>query len=57
MKSLDEEVDRKKPQLTIRETDIKVVISECGLSRPEAIELIQHANGDLKNALHLYLHA
>lgn len=42
-------------EIIIKGTDVTFIQKQCELSRNEAIELLQKANGDLKEALRLYI--
>jgi NACalpha-BTF3-like transcription factor len=47
--------EEKKPELTIRASDLKMVQTATRLDRNAAIELIQSTDGDIKAALRLYV--
>jgi NACalpha-BTF3-like transcription factor len=44
-----------KPEIVIKATDLNIVIAATHLSRNNAIELIQNAEGDIKGALRDYV--
>ena len=42
-------------EIVIKQTDLTFIQTQCALTRNEAIELIKKANGDIKEALRLYI--
>jgi NACalpha-BTF3-like transcription factor len=56
LRSIQSQPEELKPQLEIHSRDLGLVVKECGISQADAIDLIQKANGNIKEALRLYLH-
>jgi NACalpha-BTF3-like transcription factor len=48
-------VEEKKPEVTIKASDIQIVQAATHLLRPAAIELLQNAEGDIAQALRDYV--
>jgi NACalpha-BTF3-like transcription factor len=56
LRSIQSQPEETKPTLEIHSRDLTLVTKACGISQNEAIDLIQKANGNIKEALRLYLH-
>lgn len=48
-------VEEVRPEIVIKSSDLQIVEKAAHLSRQAAIELIQNANGDIKQALKNYV--
>jgi len=55
IKDLSTQPEVKKKAIEIKGSDLALVTSECGISRQEAIDLITKADGDIHQALLLYI--
>jgi DNA uptake protein ComE-like DNA-binding protein len=55
VKSLGDHPVETAPAIEIRESELTFLSKECNISRADALELIQKANGHLKEAIRLYL--
>ena len=47
--------EEKKPEIIIKASDLQIVQNATHLSRQAAIDLIQNANGDIKQSLKNYV--
>lgn len=48
-------LEEKKPEVVIKESEVKLVMGSTHLSRNAAIDLISEARGDIKQALKNYV--
>jgi NACalpha-BTF3-like transcription factor len=56
LRSIQSQPEETRPKLEIHSRDLALVAKECGVSQSDAVDLIQRAGGDVKEALRLYLH-